>query len=110
MNGGSLKAIACEISRGGFSDERVFKILAGETRHSGVASRRHMWCSEGNPIEEGEPPLGETIRGFVAARVLKLLGNEVAIVSVPDGEVLKISVVDLVDRPSTAGKHVSVGS
>jgi hypothetical protein len=84
-------AIACEISRGGFSDERVFTISTHGIAHKGIASRRHMWHSDWAPIEEGEPPLDEVINGYVAARVLKV-DKEHALVSIPDGDVIEVPV------------------
>ena len=109
MNGERLKAIACEISRGGFSEERVFAISLKGISHRGVASRRHLWNSDGASIEEGEPPISEIIKGIVAARILKIV-QERALVSIPDGEVITIPIDALVDRPQTSGNHVSVRS
>jgi hypothetical protein len=102
-----LVAIRCKISRGGFSGERVFHISMGATNHSGIGSRLHMWNRDGIPIGEGEPPIGEEMNGLVAARVLQIKGD-IATVTVPDGEVIDISVAELSDRPSV-DNHVPVG-
>lgn len=102
-----FKAIPCKISRGGFSGERVFEIAIGETNHSGVGSRLHMWKLNGDMIEEGEPPLGEKMDGIVAARVLSV-EEGVATVSIPDGEVITILAEELLDRPAV-NQHVSIG-
>ena len=102
-----LKAIRCKISRGGFSGERVFEIATGETNHSGVGSRFHMWKSDRTPVDEGEPPLGQEIDGLVAARILESDGKT-ATVAIPDGEVIDISVDELLDRPAMS-LHVPVG-
>jgi hypothetical protein len=101
------KALACTISRGGFSDERVFEIKG--TSHKGVCSRSHLWKEDGNPLEPGEPPIGQVIDGFVAARILEVRGDHVT-VSIPDGEVLTVAIAELVDRPSGVEQHVSLGS
>ena len=103
----SLKAIRCTISRGGFSGERVFTITVGGVNHSGVGSRFHMWKLDRTPIDEGEPPLGEEISGLVAARILSIAGAT-ATVSIPDGEVIDISVDELLDRP-VMDQHVPIG-
>jgi hypothetical protein len=110
MRNGKLKAISCTISRGGFSDERVFTfdILGGKERYSGVASRRHMWNADGTALEEGEPPIGKTMSGFVAARVLEARGSNLFLVSIPDGGVVEVPSGQLVDRPSGVDQHVSV--
>jgi hypothetical protein len=105
-----MTAIACKISRGGFSDERVFSILIGENTYQGVASRRHMWTEDRRPVEDGEPPIGQVISGFVAARVIQINKDTTATVSIPDGEVITIPVSQLVDRPTTVGEHVPLGS
>ena len=104
----TLKAIACTISRGGFSDERVFSIDIGEIKYSGVASRRHMWTAEGKPLEEGEPPLGKNLSGLVAARVIQVETDGRVLVSIPDGEVITMPADQLVDRPAGVGEHVPV--
>lgn len=110
MNPHKFKAIECTISRGGFSDERVFAFQIGDKTYSGVASRRHMWDKNRQPIEDGEPPLGQKIKGFVAARIVTIESDESATVSIPDGEVIKIPIALLVDRPAQVEDHVSLGS
>ena len=108
MTASKFKALQCQISRGGFSDERVF-VLKGSVKHQGVASRRHMWTKNGQPIEDGEPPLGKIVEGLIAARIIEVRGN-VAVVSIPDGEVINMPVGELLDRPAKTGNHVPVGS
>lgn len=105
MNNSQFKAIKCLISRGGFSEERVFD-LNGSVNHQGAASRRHMWTIKGKPLDEGEPPIDRVISGLVAARILEIHGDH-ALVSIPDGEVIKIPLNELVDRPVLAGKRVT---
>jgi hypothetical protein len=109
MSNAKFKAIRCIISRGGFSDERLFRIDAGGMKYEGVASRQHMWSREGVPLADGEPPIGENIEGLVAARIIKIEDGR-ALVSVPDGEVITISTDQLVDRPTVrVAENVSVG-
>jgi hypothetical protein len=108
-NNPRLKAIVCTISRGGFSDERVFSFRYDGKEYSGVASRRHMWKQDGSPIEDGEPPVGQKIPGLVAARVIEAKGENRALISVPDGEVIEVPSGVLVDRPTAGvGQHVPI--
>lgn len=105
------KAIACKISRGGFSDERVFSFEVDGEQYSGVASRLHMWTAQGAPLEEGEPPIGQTIDGLVATRILKRVDQtDRVLVSVPDGGVLEMPLQQLQERPAGMGQDVSIGS
>lgn len=109
MDNSRHRAIRCEISRGGFSDERIFVIPIENGFYEGIASRRHMWTVDGGSIEEGEPPVGQKLEGLVAARVLSTRpGSGFVTVSVPDGEVVEVPVASLVNRP--AGEHVSIRS
>jgi len=111
MRNTNLKAIACKISRGGFSDERVFSFKVADEEYSGVASRGHMWDANGKPIEDGEPPLGDIMDGYVAVRVLEARADATALVSVPDGGVVEMPLNQLEDRPSGVGqRNVPIGS
>jgi hypothetical protein len=104
-----FKAIQCVISRGGFSDERVFTLqVAGG--YTGVASRQYFWKQDGSELGEGEPPIGDTMDGFIAAKIIEVHA-EAVLVSIPDGEVITIPSDALLERPSwKAGANVPVGS
>jgi hypothetical protein len=103
MHDNRYKAIECRISRGGFSDERVFTLADG---YSGAASRQYFWTREGRPLEEGEPPIGQVTDGFVAVRVIQVEGDNKLLVSLPDGEVIELNADALAERPSGVGEHV----
>jgi hypothetical protein len=107
MHSNRFKALRCTISRGGFSDERVFTLPSG---YSGVASLSYVWHEDGRPLEEGEPPLGQTIDGQVAVRVIEIAENGGALVVLPDGQSAEVTLDELIDRPLRVGEHVSLGS
>lgn len=107
MRSNRFKALRCKISRGGFSDERLFTLPSG---CSGVASLQYVWHNDGRPLEEGEPPLGQVIDGQVAVRVIEVAENGGALVALPDGQSAEVAADELIDRPSRVGEHVSVGS
>lgn len=107
MHSNRFKALRCRISRGGFSDERVFSLASG---YSGVASLQYVWHDDGRPLEEGEPPLGRTIDGQIAVRVVEVAGNGMALVALPDGQSAEVAADELIDRPTRVGEHVSLGS
>lgn len=110
MSSSKFKAINCRISRGGFSDERVFLLSLPEGEYSGVASHRYLWNSDGSPLKEGEPPHGEVIEGSIAVRVVEVFDSGGVLVSLPDGEVIQMPVTALIDRPTAVGQHVPIGS
>lgn len=104
-------ALACRISRGGFSDERVFEIDTPDGVFSGVVSRRYCWGPNDQLLEEGEPPLGETISGKIAAKVIEFdEATRTLLVSVPDGQVITVGASAVLIRPGEVGINVPVGS
>ena len=104
-------ALDCEITRGGFSDERIFKVRRDDdTEYTGIASRRYCWGRDDRLLAADEPPSAEKwVKGKVAARILSVRDHR-ADVSVPDGEVITVKVGQLRPRPSKAGINVPVGS
>ena len=100
-------ALECEITRGGFSDERIFKILLPSGEYTSLASRQYCWDDNDEPLQEDQPAAGRTIRGKVAARVIEVNDTGV-LVSVPDGEAITVAAAQLLERPAKVGAHVSV--
>ena len=100
-------ALDCRITRGGFSDERIFRVpQSSGDDYQGIASRRYCWGPGDRLLAENEPPSDEKwIKGKVAARVIGVRGDDVQ-VSVPDGEVITVSRGQLRARPNHA--HVPV--
>ena len=94
-------ALNCRITRGGFSDERLFRVRqsSGED-YLGIASRRYCWGPNDRLLGENDPPSDERwIEGKVAARVIGVRGDDVH-VSVPDGEVITVRRDQLTARPT----------
>jgi len=110
MLGDRYKALKCMISRGGFSDERVFTLRLGIGECDGVASRQYLWDENWSPLEEGEPPLGKQIEGWVAARVVEVRSDGMVVALLPDGQTVEVPIAALVTRPSGVGTHVPLGS
>lgn len=106
MRSDFLKTIKCTISRGGFSDERVFTLSNG---YEGVASRQYFWRDDGRALEEGEPPIDQRIEGWVAVRIVEVREPGPVLVALPDGESIEVSLDVLTSRPRV-GEHVPVGS
>jgi hypothetical protein len=104
--------LPCSISRGAFSGELHFEIvLSNGDHHIGLAARRYFWTRDGRSLTVDEPAPGEKIDGQVAARVLEFVSAEVALVSIPDGEVVTVAKDQIMNqRPAESPHNVSVGS
>src|SRR5205823_4090688 len=102
-------ALSCELTRGAFSDERVFKLKHTRGEYQGIASRRYCWGEDNRLLAEHEPAEGEMIEGKVAARIIEVLNGNV-LVSLPDGEVITVSRDQLLERPTEVGTNVPLRS
>lgn len=92
-----LVAVPCRISKGMFSDERVFSIqLIGGKEYKGLTSIDFFWTKDRIPLIFADKP--EIIDGFVAGHVLKELENGQCVVEVPDGMVLAFERDQLIQR------------
>lgn len=110
MNQVRLIAIPCEIFGGVVPDERAFEItLADHARHSGVSPVHYLWNQSGDRLKADEPGSDEGINGRIAARLLER-ENGTALVSIPDGSVVRIHAADIKDRPSKVVIDVPIGS
>jgi hypothetical protein len=68
----------CTIEASGFSSERRFEVdLDDAGKVVGVAYIKYFCDENKKPIEEGHPPFGQTISGFVQCRVVKRQGDQV---------------------------------
>ena len=79
--------IQCVIFPGGFSGEIGFEVKHEKGEHLGLAPRRYVFDKNKQPI--GDRPVGNRVRGYVAIRILQVEEGKV-LVSIPDGEVVKI--------------------
>jgi hypothetical protein len=106
-----LIALPCRITRGAFSNERVFEIDLPDTSepYVGAASRQYCWDQEGRALGESDPEEGAIVDGQVAARLLEKRGEKV-LVSIPDGEVIVVNASQVRNRPPESAPHVPVES
>jgi hypothetical protein len=108
---GTLVAVNCAISRGGFSSERVFRItLADGEEHVGAAPVQYFFDETATRLSPDKPLRGETLLGLVTGRVVDTEGQDVYLVSVPSGEVLRVNSNIVVEHPKERRAHVSVQS
>ena len=94
--------IRCKISPGAFSGELQFEITLNGSSHNGLASRRYFFS-------EGEQPIGQVTAptdGLIVCRILTK-ENEKVLVSIPDGDVIKVKPELLVSKEPP---NVSLGS
>lgn len=109
MSSARLIALPCKISRGIVPDERAFEVsLAGEKTHTGVAPVHYFWDQHGNAITSDSSLGDQEIEGKIAARLLDR-NNGDALVSIPDGAVVKVPSKHITARPSEIKIDVSVG-
>lgn len=105
-----MMLVACQIFPGGFSGEFTFKIkLDDGTEHIGLAARQYFWSKDGKSLTQ--PPV-TGIEGFVTVRILDRNPDpESTLVSIPDGEVIKIKNSRIIMIPLAEPlPHVPIGS
>jgi hypothetical protein len=79
----------CVMSPGGFSGEISFEIEVLGKPHVGVASRRYFYKENWEPL--GKCEVTDKLPGFIAVRILEEEKENSFLVSVPDGEVVRVS-------------------
>lgn len=78
--------VHCQISRGGFSGERVVRLATLEgAEYAGVVSSYHCFRASGERLTDAEPASGERLDGRVEALLLRK-GGPKAMVELPNGE------------------------
>jgi hypothetical protein len=105
-----LIALLCTISRGGFTDERIFRVkLADDGTHVGACPRQYCYKRSGRLLKEDEPSeRGKTIEGLVLARYVREAKEGVALVSVPDGAVVSVRPEQIREAPKEFSPDVPV--
>jgi hypothetical protein len=97
-----LVFIRCQLSRGGFSSERVFRLDLGKDDQGkgkvflGSAPVQYCQTEAGKPLKPDEPPPGKRIPGQVAARIVRENQDQTVWLSFPDGSVTQVPVPLLV--------------
>jgi hypothetical protein len=95
--------IPCAIERGGFGNERTYRIpIAGDGEHIGVAPWIYCFDKDRQPVEV-EPSIDQTIDGFVVGKVVRN-GGQIAKVAFPDGEVCLIDANRIVEDLETVNR------
>jgi len=87
-----LIALHCELSRGGFSAERIFRIkLPDGEVYVGAAPLKYCRHTDFSPLDANQPRPNQKLKGFILARKIRGEDNGMALVAVPDGEVLIVN-------------------
>jgi hypothetical protein len=105
-----MKLLECKIRPGGFSGELSFQVpLDDGIQHTGLAARQYFWDKDGKPVTQ---PPARGVDGYVAVRILdQRPDDDSLIVSIPDGEVLKLNKDRILSIPRPESiPHVPVGS
>lgn len=71
--------VPCMIENAGFSSERRFEFDLPDDggRIVGVAFVEHFRDQDKNPLQEGKPPYGQKLHGFVRCRIIRREGDNV---------------------------------
>ncbi|MCP4701520.1 MAG: hypothetical protein GY862_32385 [Gammaproteobacteria bacterium] len=93
----------CEISRGAFSSERIFKLnLQGGESYNSLADYHYCMDSNRKALSKDYPAEDKSINGYIQAYLLpKQEGS--TYISIPDGEVIPVSEDEIVK-----GKNIVV--
>jgi hypothetical protein len=109
MRNGQMVLLACRVSPGGFSGERVFRIpLADGAIHIGTAPVEYCFSESREPIGKGEPKPGQAINGYVEGRIIAN-GGANAEVEMPDGEIVVVNMTTIRYVEKEGNSYVSVG-
>jgi hypothetical protein len=85
-------AVRCTLSRGGFSEERIFRIkLPGGKMHVGAAPRQYCYHRKGLLLGPDEPAPKAQIDGKIVVRILREDGPGRILVYLPDGDVVPVT-------------------
>jgi hypothetical protein len=103
--------VRCQLSRGGFSSERVFRLTAaGGEEFVGSAPLPYCQTAGGKPLTPEQPPEGVRMHGRVAARVIRRDSDGSAWLSFPDGSVAQVWEELVIERKPEGAPHVPLQS
>jgi hypothetical protein len=87
----TLVLLECTLSRGAFSEDRVFELVLGNgKRYVGVAPRHYCYSRKGQLLRPEDPPPDATVPGKTTAQVIRQ-GDNAILVSLPDGAVVSVA-------------------
>ncbi len=102
----SKVALKCKIERGGFSAEKIFIIpVEEEKEYTSMASYRYCWNQNNKPLGKYEPESGLSIEGMVAARIIINNNPDSVLVSIPNGETIRVNKDQISKRPTPIIYH-----
>lgn len=85
-----LVFLACDLSRGAFPNERVFKVgVYDGGEYIGLTPLHYCYRTDGSRLSADEPEANASINGKLAARLVRN-GNGRADVAIPDGEIISV--------------------
>jgi hypothetical protein len=89
----------------------IFEIEQADSSgpYIGASSRLYCWHEDGRPLALDEPTADTPIAGLVAARQLKSINGDI-LVSIPDGEVIRVRINQIVPRPRGSEADVPLES
>src|SRR5437868_3254185 len=93
MDYGEMVLLRCWLTRGGFSGERVFRLIQADSadEYVGAAPVDYCFHLDRTSIGPDEPRKGHPIEGLVTGRVIEN-GEDRVLVAVPDGETLLTTI------------------
>jgi hypothetical protein len=94
--------VRCQIERGGFGNERTFRVQSNGGEHVGLAPWIYCFDKNKEPVE-AEPEAGQVINGFIVARIVSITGATAKVVF-PDGEVCAFDVTNLIEDEETVNR------
>jgi hypothetical protein len=95
--------IECDVSPGAFSGELAFEIILNGEKHVGLAAKMYFFAKDGKQLGD----VTTKTKALIMARVLREEEDGEFLVSIPDGEVIRVKKDHLI---TSGSKNVPVGS
>jgi hypothetical protein len=111
MSTNDLVYVRCQLSRGGFSSERVFRLASlREEEFVGSAPLKYCQTATGEPLDADQPPEGSRLPGRVAARIIRKDGEGGVWLSFPDGSIAQVREGSVIARRPVGAANVPLQS